>query len=458
MSRPLRLDGAIRTSKRKAEARSPQQQRDMIEACAQANGYEILAVHDSGGDESGKTMDRATLRAVMERVHRGETDGLILALTDRLGRAPIEEAMTFVRELGSVGYLVLADAGGRPVDLSDPMAETNLVLQLQMARQYWLATAARFKRSQRDAIKAGKFIGPTPLGYERGEDGVLVEDEVYGPVIRRAYEIAAADGFGAVTAYLEAHGPDRRWDASYVRRLLGSRVYLGESRSGDLVNENAHQALTTLATWTAAQTEPRMRRTSGDYPLSHAVHCGRCGSGMVGQLQTVRDRTYRRMRCANPACKGGTSINADKLEAHVREVMEAAFANFAFRAQFAPEGLEAAEGAWQAASAEVERWVGMPAERRKLLGGARYDAGLDTRLAEEATARATYLEVANRAEQATRLPEAGQPLDTPTLFASGLRALTRAGRIVVAPGRGTIADRVTFDPVERDHEIGMRAA
>src|SRR3954469_279631 len=157
--RPLRLDLPIRTSKRKKEAKSPQQQRDMAYSCAAVNGHEIAMVHDSGRDESGKTMDRTSLNTIMRRVEAGETDGMIVALADRLGRAPIEEAMAYVRRLTGVGVLVLADMGGVAINLDDPATETNLVVQLQMARQYWLMTANRFQRSQRDAVRAGKWIG-----------------------------------------------------------------------------------------------------------------------------------------------------------------------------------------------------------------------------------------------------------------------------------------------------------
>ena len=167
-TQPIRLDLIIRTSKRKKEARSPQQQQDMATACIEVHdNYRLAAVHDSGTDESGKTMNRASINAAMERVRSGETDGIIVALADRIGRAPIEEAMATVREFCSAGVLVIADMGGTPIDLSDGIAETNVVLQLQMARQFWVATAKRFQRSQRDAVAAGKHVGPTPLGYVR---------------------------------------------------------------------------------------------------------------------------------------------------------------------------------------------------------------------------------------------------------------------------------------------------
>jgi DNA invertase Pin-like site-specific DNA recombinase len=88
----LRLDLIIRTSKRKAEAKSPKQQRDMAESSATAHGHEIVYVHDSGTDESGKTMNRASLNAARDRLRAGLTDGIIVALADRIGRAPIEQA------------------------------------------------------------------------------------------------------------------------------------------------------------------------------------------------------------------------------------------------------------------------------------------------------------------------------------------------------------------------------
>lgn len=438
----LRLDGAVRTSKRKREARSPKQQRDMMRACADANGYKVQRIHDSGRSESGKTMDRETLHEVMRRVKAGETDGLILALTDRLGRAPIEEAMAYVRELGNVGYLVLADAGGRPVDLSDPMAETNLVLQLQMARQYWLATAKRFRMSQTDAVKAGKHVGPTPLGYRR-KAGRLYVDPKFGPIVTEAYKIAAAQGIHAAVDYLKANVPARSWNTDHARRFLATRTYLGESRTGDLVNLEAHEALTDIDTWTAAQTAPRKRRSNGEYPLSHIAECGKCGHGLVGALQTVGERKYRRMRCSNPACKGGTSVSADALEMHVRDELKAAFGNAEYRAQFSPNGLAEAAEKLDSASAEVVRYV-EDTEIRKLIGDARWRAGMAARVDAENAAREIHRVLAEAAGQYATLPLAHE-LDDPAKFAAALRAVITVDRIIVRPGRGVIGERVTFD-------------
>jgi hypothetical protein len=167
----------------------------------------------------------------MERVRAGDTDGVMVALADRIGRAPIEEAMTTVRAFCTAGKLVLADMGGQPLDLNNGVEESNVVFQLQMARQFWLNTANRFRRSQTDAVAAGRWIGRAPRGYEKtpsGErKGVLRPHPTDSGVITTAYELAAQRGLDAAVRYLAVAFPGGRWDADRARRLLGSRCYRG---------------------------------------------------------------------------------------------------------------------------------------------------------------------------------------------------------------------------------------
>lgn len=453
-AQPLRLDLAVRTSKRKKEARSPQQQRDIAEACAKANEHEIVMVHDSGGDESGKTMDRATLRAIMERIHAGKTDGLIVALTDRLGRAPIEEAMTFVRELGDVGYLVLADAGGRPVDLSDPMAETNLVLQLQMARQYWLATAKRFKQSQADAVKAGKWIGRAPFGYLRTDAGTLTPDPATADIVTGAFRVGAAGGMHAVISYMQDRVPERRWRTDEVRRMLRCRAYMGEIVYGELRNPKAHKPLTTPALWHACQTEPRHRRSNGHYPLSHVVHCDTCGHGLVGQQQTVRGVKRRRMCCSNSECPARVSVSADNLEAHVRDECKNAVRNNRFILRFVAGDLTAAKQGVELAEAEFDEFS-VDREAKRMMGTKRWHAALADYEAAVAEAKTSYETIAAENGRVIELPTAAQ-LDDDSKLVRFIRDTDIDIR--VRPGRAPIDKRVIIPDDDLDDRTRVLAA
>ena len=448
----MKLDLIIRTSKRKKEAKSPKQQRDIAQAYANANGHEIVMTHDSGRSESGKTMDRASVHAAMERVHAGLSDGVIVSAADRIGRAPIEEAMTFVRELSRVGTLAIADMG-LAIDtekLHDPMTESFVVQQLQMARQYWLQKAAGMKRSQRDAIAAGKHVGPTPFGYVRKASRLHVSS-TRGPIVHEAYRLAGHYGIHAAVDYLRKQVPQRRWDTDHVRRLLRNRVYLGESRTGTLVHLTAHEPIVSLAEWTAAQTTPQGRRKNGEYPLSGVARCGRCEWTLVGALQSVGERTYRRYRCSNPGCRGGSSISADKLEGHVHDQLADAIRGGRLGLSFDDAVKLEAERALAAAEWNLGQFLegtsGLPAAQIAA-GVARLQAAIngaqgDFQAAVKASARDAVLPTVDE-------------LDDPEQL---LRAVEAGVRLIsVRPGRGDGRIRLVFVGQDLDDSTGMLAA
>jgi DNA invertase Pin-like site-specific DNA recombinase len=469
----LKLVLAIRTSQRKQDGESPHQQRQAAEAAAAAGGNEITAELDSGRSESGKTMERDTLRRVREGVEAGEWDGVILGYLDRLGRAPIEESMSYVRALlgEAGGVMIAADWGHEPIDLRRQGVEDMLVMQLQMHHSQWERNKERHRTSQLNAVRAGKHVGPTLLGYLRvrgktkEENGRLVEDPVYGPVIREAYRIAAHDGLAACVAYLSGAVPERNWNTDSVRKLLKSETYLGRTKAQGSVNHRAHVALTTPELHAAAQVAPTPRRANGDYPMSGVAHCEVCGATLTGQLQTVRGRVYgRRYRCSGKACNGGSSINAGSLareepadsglETRVRAYLARMLGDAKLRVQVVPGDLDTARDEWERAKGEVEAFIEHTSARAD-----GYERVLGKREAERDEAEATFRKVAGENATCNDLP-AAEELHEPKKFEHALRAATAAGlRIVVRRGRGAVAERVLISWVDDgDEGAGVLAA
>jgi DNA invertase Pin-like site-specific DNA recombinase len=311
----LRLDVLVRTSQRDEGSASPKQQIDRCQRCADINGYVIAMVHDSGRSESGKTMDRASVRRAMERVRAGKTDGVMVAFLNRIGRPPIEESMATIRELHKVGKLVIADGAGQPVNLEDPQAETMLVIQLQIARQEWLTTAKRFAQNRKDAIDAGKAVGglkwgyryadPTPKRLGRGVvDSHLLTVERLRPLVKELFERKAAGASWLELArWLDRVDPlpdGRKWARQTVVGIIRSRTYLGEVRHGEFVQPDAHDALVSPALWRRAQNEPGHRTPRGNYLLSGLVRCAGCGRNMRASSGGVKKPAV--FVCATPEC------------------------------------------------------------------------------------------------------------------------------------------------------------
>jgi DNA invertase Pin-like site-specific DNA recombinase len=443
----MRLDLAIRTSQRKKEALSPTQQRQIAADFERRTGHEIVAVHDSGKSESGKTMNRASLNAIRERVRAGLTDGAFFAYLDRMGRAPIEEVMPFVRGLvADGGALFVGDWGDEPFDLSRPDVEDMLVMRMQMNRSMWTKAAERQRRNKRDSLAAGKFIGPTPFGYRKGTTvetrGKLVPDETLAPVVREAFRRAAAADLEAARDYLVEVAPNaRNWTTTMVRALLGNRTYLGEhaergylagvSDAGETLHYPGHPPLVDAETFNDAQHASRGKRPHSNYLLSGLVKC-ECGANVVGMTAHGRPPRYR---CHRGHYFGATAA----LDEHIRGECATMLADADVRDRLQPEGVDEAEDAWRTAVAERDAFVAATSALSTDFGAhiAKLDAAVVATESDYRARRAV-------AKSVERLPAA----DRMHIDAELRRALTiaRSRGLVfeVRRGVGSLDDRVTL--------------
>lgn len=442
----LRVIGYIRVSRVNGRQGpsyiSPKVQRERIEEWAKAHNA-VVADWVQEEDRSGKAgSKRPEFTTALDRVTQREVDGIVVWKFSRFGRSLIESALR-IHKIEEVGGVVESATEGTQSKLTRNIMLAIAEDELDRLTETWADARQR-------AVGRGVWIGAAPLGYVRVE-GRLMEDPVTGPVIRESYRRAARDGLHAAMAYLQEMVLDRVWNTDSVRKLLASRVYLGEVRSGDLVKVDAHDALTDPKTHTAAQTDPRPRRPNTHYLLSGIATCAECGSGLHGQLQTVRGKTYRRYRCSNRECQGGSSISAETLESHVREILRDALGDHQFVLSMSPEGVQEAEVEVERAEGELSAFVTVVSATSPA-----FAEGYEVRVQALTEARDRFSEIAGLAARSTTLPAADQ-LDDPEEFDRALRLVVAS--VPVTRGRGDIADRVcirwaTFD---RDEVAGVLA-
>jgi DNA invertase Pin-like site-specific DNA recombinase len=396
---------------------------------------EVEALNASGG----KTWPEPKLDEVIERVDRGEADGVVVYDLSRWGRH--FHALEVIERWANEGKVFVS--ASEKFDAATPTGRMVLRMMMLVARWYWEQSKDRFEVSQHDAVEAGKFIGPTPFGYLRDE-GRLYPDPDREEVVSQAFKTAAHEGIPATVTYLQAEAPEREWTTDSVRKLLASRVYLGEVWMWQSVNgtkarkvtSDAHVALTDLDIWTAAQHAPKERRTNGDYILSGIARCATCGGPLVGQLQTTADgRQYRRYRCGSRSvCRGGSSINGDKLEAHVIKLLAELLSHHQTKILFVG-GVAGARDELSDAEAELDAFVAVvPATSRA------FASGYAARERAVEKAQAIYAKRAAAVGRSVRLPDATQ-LHNPEQFKRALRVMV--DHIDVQPGRGTVEGRTT---------------
>ncbi len=450
---------------------SPELQREQGAGWAASRGVKIALVHEDL-DQSGGKLERPGLDALLARIRTGETDGVIVSKLDRLSRLGVVDALRLVEEITEAGGSIAAlDLG---LDPTTPFGEFGMTIMLALARMERRRMSEAWEHAKTRALDRGARMGPTPFGYARSEEGLLVPHPEWALVVTEAFKLTARDGVGAALDYLRELAPadpsparpgvhrkrsadHRTWTAFTVRRLLRNRTYLGETRYGDRLVRDSHPALVDRATFERAHPgeERPKRRAAAVYPLSGFATCAGCGEVLVGARAGVdKDGNGRRAyRCRaslkswnGTHCAAPANVLADRLEGHLVERIKQAYeqggtADVGASVKDSDGSIEEAQRELDAAEQEVERFAADPTAA-ELLGEAAWAAALRTRAERTEAARLAYREQVDAMRTAAVVVPAVELLDTlaPEELTSVLQSVFATVR--VTRGRGPLPGRV----------------
>ncbi len=459
----MAVDGYIRVSRvagREGDSFiSPAVQQEQIEGWAKARGATVGTWHRDL-DMSGARTDRPGLADAIVRVERGESQGIVVARLDRLARSLPVAFETINRIEAAGGQLVSVQEGVDPSTASGRMMRSLLLV---LAEWYRDQVREGWETARERAVRRGVAVMSTvPTGYQRGQDGRLEPHPRWAPVIREVFERRArGDGWADLARFVNelgvpvqyASGRDRgvgRWTGATVSKVVANRVYLGEVRHGEFVNDRAHEPLVNSATWHAAQAArgvPGERRDGGQSSLlAGLVRCSGCGYTMYRSL----GRGPRGTKLAGYRCRGGGSggvcpdrayAPAEQLEDLVQREFLRHAEDLAVRGDAPTAELEEVLTNLEEAEEALRVFTDDPRVVRTL-GQERFVAGLQE--------RKRRVDEAKELVKEAQRPVAGVP-DVITLRAMwpdldvvGRRRLLNAAiGCVVAAGRGdAVADRV----------------
>jgi DNA invertase Pin-like site-specific DNA recombinase len=403
----LRLDGYIRVSRiggREGEGYiSPDEQREAIAAYAAQLDGSIVAWHDDQ-DFSGGNTQRPGFQSMLDRLATRETDGMVVMAVDRFSRSTAD-GCTIVKEILERDQ-IFASCRER-MDPRTPEGAYMLRSFLSNAELFLDQVTSRWASAKGQAIAKGKHTGPTPTGYlkvtsiplkprhispvdaaARGGPtlpGVLIPSLIHGPAMTKLFEMGATRAYSdvALARWMTDEAPREggaAWNPSEVRRWFANRTYLGEVRSGDLVNQNAHKPLTTEKIWQRCQRDPgEPRLMASPSLLKGLIRCAGCRYALGGGA------SYRCNR-AGRGCPETSSIDRARIEEYVIDaVIKRQHGLLLAQSEGDPRNAEAIER-FDEAALEVEKFVG-DIEARKLIGEAVWQEGLRIRAAERETRR-----------------------------------------------------------------------
>lgn len=388
------LDAYVRVSQVRGRSGdsfiSPDLQAERIAAWATAHGHTISLEHREL-DVSGGSVDRPMLNEAMRRIEAGETGGVVVFKLDRFGRTLVD-SLALIDRIRAVGGTFASVSDG--FDLSTETGRLVLRIMLSLAEFELERIRANWRDARERAVERGVHVASrTPTGYQRERDGRLAPHPQHAAAIREVFEMRAAgaswadlarhlDGRGVVGPYAAI-----RWTPRAVAHIIDNRVYLGEARSGEFVNENAHPPLVDRATWTAAQAANPVPPARSNEPalLAGLVRCASCRHLLRPDKQTMRDGTRARIyRCrrdhASGRCPGGAAILGSVIEPYVTERFLSRMAAVAAERVDTTGELEQAAAALRDAEDDLTAYRDSP-RILATLGEDRFLDGLQTRLA-----------------------------------------------------------------------------
>lgn len=321
------LDGYIRVSQVKGRKGdrfiSPAVQREQIEAWTSSHGAVLGEVFEEL-NESGGRADRPLLNAAIERIERGESDGLVVAKLDRFGRSLIDGLRALARIEAAGGTFVSVQDG---IDISTPTG--RLVSRILFAVGEWELERVRtnWDSARSRAVQRGVYIcRRAPIGYSKGEDGRLRIDPVTAPIVREVFErrlrgqsqATIADFLNDSALRPEGGGV---FHPPAVHTIISNCAYRGEARSGSHRNPQAHEPIVDPATWQAAQGAQRAPRRWVQALLVGRIRCAACGRGMSAVRPAGIRSRHNVYRCYGQkyGCPAPAHISTEELDPLVEE-------------------------------------------------------------------------------------------------------------------------------------------
>ena len=185
-------------------------------------------------------------------------------------------------------------------------------------------TGEKVTAAQARAVARGVYPHPRiPVGYVRGEDGVLTVEPAAARVVVQAFE---RRDLGAslveIQAFLAENGIERA--LSGVASMLRSRMYLGEIHFGELHNPQAHEAIVKdrgLFERVARRTVSRGRQAKSERLLARlgVLRCGTCASMVINS----DSGSYRCGDTSANRCRRRAAVKADRVEEMVLDAVRA---------------------------------------------------------------------------------------------------------------------------------------
>lgn len=274
----------VSTLEQAQEGYSVGEQKERLIAYCKAKDWLIADIYVDGG-YTGSNLKRPGIQKLISETDKFEM--VLVYKLDRLSRSQ-RDTLYLIEEVfrpNDVDFISMQES----FDTSRPFGKAMIGLlavfaQLereQIKERTWMGRVAR--------AKTGLYHGGgnIPIGYDYS-DGKLVINPYEAEQVKKIYEwYLSGSSLKAITERLQDEGYTNKYSSynswTSVRNILGNETYTGRLHFGDIVVENAHEAIISDEQYKAAQVLRDKKQEiygpafQSKHMLTGLMFCGKCG-------------------------------------------------------------------------------------------------------------------------------------------------------------------------------------
>jgi DNA invertase Pin-like site-specific DNA recombinase len=304
----------------------PAQERKCVDYCSR-NSLEPLKVFTDA--ESGRTDDRPKFQAMIRFCHQHRTriTHVVVADLSRFARSVLDQA----KALETFANLNIKLCSVDEAHI-DGTAAGKLASNIHGAFNQFFSDSLseRTKFRMAEAVRAGRFPWPAPIGYLNTGGGQLKVDSDRAPMVRRAFELVSQGSHAtdAIRRTLGALGLRTRrgqeiprqtflsmlWNELYAGWVCGAGIRVA-GKHESIISEKLFADVQRVLDGKANGIAIPHPKGNPDFPLRGFVRCGTCGRGLTAGHATGRNKVeHARYWCWNAACPSKVGVSKAQLE------------------------------------------------------------------------------------------------------------------------------------------------
>ena len=293
------------------QVRSIEDQIAELRAFAKTEGLNV--VEEFVEKQSAKIPDRPIFNEMLNRIERGEANGILAWHADRLARNSVDGGrIIYLLDTGKLASLKFPTLWFE----NTPQGKFMLSIAFGQSKYYVDSLAENTKRGLRQKVKRGEYPGVAPIGYINDvRTKSIVVDRKKAPIIRRAFELYAKNSsrLEDISNSLAQNGiyssGGKRINRDRISFILSNPFYYGHFRYAGEIHEGKHQPVVSKKIFDKVQEilkergRPHHKPKNEPQAFCGLMRCGECGMGITAEKQKghIYYRcTKKRGNCSQP--------------------------------------------------------------------------------------------------------------------------------------------------------------